>query len=254
MRKVRLLTAAAVGLAVSGSVSKADFVITHSRTSNAFTLNSQSYDVVTFSVVNDGINGTGSTLISVDAALYTPNPGGMLIGVGNGAKGSVPANAADVFGTNPANFNTASWIGDGTSPFTLSGAVGGSVLLLGGDPTSNAGVAPNSQTFTANQPVQGIAGTIFTLPPPQPAGGGVIFAQAVVQHNAFVTLLNPVATGARAFEHNSGLFSSDGNSTLMASVTFEGSAIVDVPEPASFALVGIGAAGLLPRRRRVSAV
>lgn len=217
MKNLYLITAAAVVLALGGSVSKADFVITHSRTANAFTLNSQSYDIVTFSVVNNGINGTGSTFISVDAALYTPSPGGMLIGVGTGSN----TTHADVFGTNTSSSPHTSWIADNTPPFSVNGTLGGVILPLGLDPipSHNQGVKPDSQTFTANQTVQGIAGTLYTTGTPQPAGSGVIFAQAVVQHSATVTLLNPVSSWlVRGFEPNSGNFSSGDGKTVGATI------------------------------------
>ena len=253
MRKLGVLAAAA-GLAVSGSIAKADFVITSTRANNAVTVssgqNQGTYDVVSFSIVNNGANGTGTTINSVDVGLYSSQ--GMLIGVGNGAKGGLPATAADIFATNSANFTGESWIADNTSPFNLTSTSGGSVLLFGANPNTTAGVTAISQTFNNNDKVAGISGTIFATnptPPQDATGVGVQFAQAVVPHGAPVSVLNPV-TG-RPYEQNSGIFSPlNGSFQATNNTTANGPYTDGVPEPGSIALFGIGAAGLLARRRR----
>jgi hypothetical protein len=261
MRKLGFLAAAA-GLAVSGSVTKADFVVSSNRVADA---GAPGYDLVSFTVTNDGTNSTGTTLNSIDIALYAPTSiatgpfagtyanNGMLIGVGSGAKGGLATTNADVFASNSANNN--SWIADNTSPFTLTGTAAGSVLLLGANPTTTAGVSPTSQTFTNNELVAGISGAIFSSTTPQADGApGVYFAQAVVPTGMPVELLNPVTSG-RAFEPNSGIFSPLNGSFQADNLTTAGGPLINgvaVPEPASFAMVGIGAAGLLARRRRMA--
>jgi len=254
MRKLGVLAAAA-GLAVSGSVVKADFVISSNRQVGAVVVASGStagtYDLVSFTVTNTGTNGTGTTVNSIDIALYSAS--GMLIGVGTGAKGGLPTTAADIFASKSANNN--SWIADNTSQFNLSTTTGGSVLTFGSNPTTTAGVSATSQTFSNNELVGGIAGVIFASSPtlPQADGApGVYFAQAVVPTGASVELLNPVASG-RAFEPNSGIFSPLSGSFQANNLTTAGGPYVNaVPEPGSLALVGIGAVGLLARRRRTA--
>src|SRR5689334_8375162 len=61
MRKYAVLAAAA-GMALAG-VAKADFVVTDNVT------HSGGNDIHTFQVVNNGLNGTGSKLLAVDATL-----------------------------------------------------------------------------------------------------------------------------------------------------------------------------------------
>lgn len=263
MRKLGMVAAAA-GLALSGSVTKADFVISSTRQANAQTVGGNAYDLVSFFVTNNGTGGTGSTLQSLDAALYAPtsiasgpfagNYSGnqLLIGTGSGAKGGLPTTSADVFATNPTNNN--SWIADNTSPFTLNNTASGAVLLLGANPSSNAGVDPSSQTFTNQQPVSGIAGTIFNSSASQTNTSPIQFAQALVPHNMPVEVLNPVASSAvRNFEPNSGIFGPGvGSFQATNNTTLNGPFIDAVPEPATFGLFGIGAAGLLARRRRTA--
>lgn len=251
MRKLGVLAAAA-GLAVSGSVVKADFVLSSTRQTGAITVASGptagTYDLVNFFITNTGTNGTGTTLNSVDIALYSPS--GMLIGVGNGAKGGLPATSADVFATNSANVN--SWIADNTSPFTLTSTAGGSVLLAGSNPANTASVGPSSQTFTNNELVAGIAGAIFSTTGTQANTSPIQIAEAVVPTGALVEILNPVTSG-RVFEPNSGTFSPlSGNFQANNDTTANGPYVNAVPEPGSLALVGIGAVGLLARRRRTA--
>jgi len=263
-RKIGLLAAAA-GAALGGSMAKADFTITSSRTVGGVVIASGpsagTYDIVDFTLTGTGTSNSvaGSNLIT--AGLYDAS--GMLIGVGSGAKGSLATTSADIFETNfPTNTNE-SWIADNTSPFTLSSTTSdsnsghGSVLLIGNTPSSSAGVDPQGSTvFVNNELVAGVYGTIFN------SGGGaqatpILFAQAVVPTGSTVFLLNPSGTkGAavpntgRQFAPSSGEISPGGGFTNAASNDLASPFQDPVPEPGSLGLLGIGAAGLIARRRR----
>src|SRR5579859_2541108 len=85
MRKFGLLSVAA-GLALTGSVARADYTITSARVNNGAT------DTVTFSVQDNGSGGTSGfpLLNAVSVALYDPNTSGGLF-VTTSAAGKVNA-------------------------------------------------------------------------------------------------------------------------------------------------------------------
>jgi len=261
MRKFGLL-AAAVTMALGGSIVKADFVVSHSRATDAFTIGSTEYDIVTFSVVNNGLNGTGESLGTADVALYAPN-NGMVISIPS--SGTTPGLKPDVYGTGTESTKAdSSWI-NGTIP-GLSTIKGRPILLSSGgnlstDTGTSGGVYNN--TYTNQELVAGISGTIFATPgngvvDTNPADGGaaVVFAQVAVPAGDPVELLAPGALNRvgipSSFENTASGFASDsgtdgtGNYTPLLVNVVDGTL---VPEPASLGIFGIMAAGLLARRR-----
>jgi len=259
MRKFGLLAAAAT-LALGGSVVNADFVVSHTRTTDAFTVGATQYDIVTFSVINNGANGSGDSLGTFDVALYAP-VNGMLIGVP-----TATPTKPDIFGTTsePSKPNI-SFINGSISGFS---AIKGAPIListagvLSTDTGSTGGVYHNS--YTDQQLVAGISGTVFASPgngidinPNDGTGGAAqVFAQVAVPTGNPVELLAPGAANRvgipSTFENAASGFASD--SSIDGTGTFVplSANIVDgtlVPEPASLAVIGIMAAGLLSRRR-----
>jgi len=269
-RKIGLLAAAA-GAALCGTMAKADFTITSTRTVGNVVNPSGgpagTYDTVDFFLTGTGTSNSVAGSNSITAALYDAS--GMLIGVGAGGKSPIGTNQADIF-ANASNFGstaylTQSWVADNTSPFSLSANTSdangghGSVLLAGNTPSGSAGVDPlGPTTFTANELVAGIYGTIFN------SGGGtqatpINFAQAVVPTGSTVFLLNPGGTkgaatpnASRLFGPSSGEFSPGGgfNNAAANNISAPYQDPAAVPEPASIGLIGLGMAGLIARRRR----
>jgi len=256
MRNLRLVAAAAV-LAMGGSVLKADFVISSSRQTAAFSLGAQSYDIVTFSLTNNGANGSGDSLGGLNLALYSPS--GMLIGVP-----SATPTKPDVYGQgSEASKAHDSFI----VANVLSSLTKGLPILLSNntlDTGSSAGVY--TQTYSDQQSVLGMTGTEFATPgsgitsinPGDAANPGtaVVIAQEVVPTGALAELLAPKNTNTRVgipaqFNDSATAFSSDsgqdgtGNATPLLKPYIDG-----VPEPTSLGCLGFAAVGLLSRRRR----
>jgi len=268
-RKIGLLAAAA-GAAFCGTMAKADFTITSTRTVGNVVNPSGgpagTYDTVDFFLTGTGTSNSVAGSSSITGALYDAS--GMLIGVGAGGKSPVGTTQADIFATASAvnnNYLTQSWVADNTSPFSLGSTTSdsfgghGAVLLMGNTPSSSGGVDPlGGTTFTANELVAGVYGTIFN------SGGTaqatpIEFAQAVVPTGSTVFLLNPSGTkgsasanASRLFGPSSGIFSPGGGFSNAAannlSAPFQDP--VATPEPGSIGLIGLGMAGLIARRRR----
>jgi len=278
MRKFGLLAAAA-GLMIGGSVANADFVITSTRTQNAFTLNSVSYDIVDFTVTDTVANGTNGFINQIDLAMYDSTGGGkngMLISASpQTINHVVQSGYPDLFAQHAeASLPQTSWLqskiqGDTTGQTLNLG--GSSVAMFSGtvfgfDQATSNGTFANQ--YADQQLVGGLAadetwtsGNGFTA-----SGAGAMFAQAAVQHGDSVTLVTPVTTHARAVpsatwdtggtsfgaDGTPNVFSNTGTSPGANPVGTGTGAYTDAvtPEPASIGFLGLAAGGLLARRRR----
>ena len=269
---------AIAGFLIVGSVVNADFFITSTRRQNAFTLNSQTYDIVDFTVTDTVKNGTNGFINQIDLAMVDTTGGGK-----NGMLISASAQTI-AHQSRPGYPDLFNQFGEASLPHTswlqskILGDTSGQILNLGGstvgmfygttftyDQAANNGIFANQ--YTDQQLVGAISadetwtsGNGFTA-----NGAPVMFAQAAVQSGDAVTLVTPSTTNGRtmpstAWETGGTVFGADGTSSVFANTgastspnptgTGVGAYTNAVPEPASIGFLGLAAGGLLARRRR----
>ena len=227
--RVRSLLAASVALAMGASVANAGFVVTSTRTPST---NVPGFDVIKYFAINDGLDGTGTQLQSVDITLAIQPPPAP--GNGNPLKfrlieaGEDGVDDVDLFGTVPgfSSLNpqgTYVRVGAGTSWNVATAPTG-----LNSDPDGN-GVADSNpgQTFANVKSVR-VAG--FTSAPVTATGAGAQFAAILAPTGTFV-----VASG--------------GVAGFTGGIT-NGTWPDPVPEPATIGLLGLGMMSMMGRRRR----
>jgi hypothetical protein len=224
--RVRSLLAAAAALTIGASVANADFQVTSTRTPGSGAM--AGFDIIKMFALNDGNNGTGTQLQSVDVQITLdqaePLKFRLIDSDGDGV------DDVDLFLTVPG-FSTANpqgtyvRIGAPTS-WNVASAPSGLSSDPDGDGTANSNPG---QTFADTKSVR-VAG-FNSAGVAANAGSGAQFGAIVV----------PSSLPDTAWHATGGVAGTTGGITNF---------VLPVPEPGTFGLLGIGAMGFLARRRR----
>ena len=226
--RVRSLLAAAAALTIGASVANADFVVTFTRA--ASTAN-PGFDVIKLFALNNGENGTGTQLQSVDVQLTQASPAGGALKFREIDSDGDGVDDIDLFLTVPG-FSVAnpqgSYVRVGPpGSWNVAAAPPG----LSSDPDGDGVPNTNPGTIYSSAKTVRVAG--FNAVAPQAnTGQGAQFAALVVPSST-PDMGGWIAEGSVA--------GTSGGVTNF---------VVPIPEPTSFALLGIGATALMGRRRR----
>jgi len=253
MRKMGLLASAAA-LVVGGSMAKADFVISSSTVdlsvANAAVEGNglmSGFDAIFLYAKNNGANGTGTKLNSVQVTLTDHTAGNNLVIGGYTRSSPLATSTAELIASTEVNPNGSAYLLAGTQLNTSTQPPYYSVVTVLGDPTNssesnqaNVLVPPSAYTPTNTFPNYGYAIHSFSVSVGSSIQGvnattangglGALFAVVVLPHGD-------------AVDYSGTLSGNIGNGSAISGSTA-------VPEPVTAGLFGIGLAGLAARRRR----